>query len=66
MEGIFCAKFYWTLGGFPPCHSAWCGSCYTLEGQDHFHVAPQQTQNTEVAAAEEDHMMAISSKWKET
>ena len=37
-EGIFCANFYWTLNGFPPCHRAWCGRCYTSSEAVKFHV----------------------------
>ena len=65
MEGVFCAIVYWTLGTFPPCHSAWCGSYYTSEGQHLFYVSSLQTQNQERTEEEEERRMSISGKWKQ-
>jgi hypothetical protein len=38
-EGIFCANFSWSVGGYPPCHQAWCGKCYTTENELGFHIS---------------------------
>ena len=38
LQGIFCANFYWTLGGFPPCRTMWCGECYSSSDEVRFHV----------------------------
>jgi hypothetical protein len=33
LQGIFCANFYWSVGGFLPCHRMWCGECYTSDNE---------------------------------
>eukprot|EP00980_Cylindrotheca_fusiformis_P026483 scaffold16272_cov71-Cylindrotheca_fusiformis.AAC.1 len=30
-QGIFCTNSFHSVGGFPPCHGVWCGSCYSLD-----------------------------------
>ena len=65
MEGIFCANFYWTLGGYQPCRGAWCGSCYTSEKNHLFHVSSQQTQTFREPQTTEEGRFTVSSKWKQ-
>jgi hypothetical protein len=37
-QGVFCANYYWSVGGFTPCHQMWCGECYTLDPTVIFYV----------------------------
>jgi hypothetical protein len=39
LEGIFCANFYWSVGGYPPCQQIWCGKCYTTKNELGFHIS---------------------------
>ena len=63
-EGVFCANFYWTLGTYPPCHAAWCGSCYILEGSHHFHMNSPQTIDQESTQDQEKERIRGHTKWK--
>ena len=65
MEGIFCANFYWTLGGFQPCQGAWCGSCYTSEKNLHFHVSSQQIQTDKESHMKGRRREDVPNKWKQ-
>eukprot|EP00980_Cylindrotheca_fusiformis_P026529 scaffold16361_cov69-Cylindrotheca_fusiformis.AAC.2 len=33
-QGVFCTNLLHSLGGFPPCHGAWCGGCYFLSSAE--------------------------------
>ncbi len=35
---MFCANFYWTVGGYAPCRKVWCGACYVSNPEIKFHV----------------------------
>jgi hypothetical protein len=37
MNGLFCANFVSSRQCWSPCHSVWCGSCYTPHPLDRFH-----------------------------
>ena len=37
MNGLFCANYLSSRGGWPPCNSVWCGECYTPHPLDRFH-----------------------------
>ena len=36
MEGIFCANFAYSRGGWPPCQRVWHAECYTCLGEGLF------------------------------
>ena len=42
LQGIFCANFYWKLGGYSPCERIWCGQCYTSSQEVSSHVKTPQ------------------------
>jgi hypothetical protein len=39
VDGIFCGNFYWSVGGYPPCHQTWYGKCYTTKNKLGFHIS---------------------------
>ena len=66
MDGIFCSNFYWKLGGFTPCHNAWCGECYISEDKSHFHVNYLVTNSSQSASqTKEKDVLERDQRWKE-
>ena len=47
IEVVFCAKFCWKWGKYPPCQSLWFGSYYALSGEFKFHVREQEVKDEE-------------------
>jgi hypothetical protein len=43
-QGIFCANYFWAVGGFTPCKQMWCGACYISDPQVPFHVNKREDQ----------------------
>jgi hypothetical protein len=39
LQGIFCANYYWKVGGYPACRQIWCGGCYTTANELGFHIS---------------------------
>jgi hypothetical protein len=35
---VFCANFYWSVGGYAPCRKMWCGACYVSNPETSFHI----------------------------
>ena len=39
LQGLFCHNFCHSRGSWRPCHSVWCGDCYTSYDEIKFHIA---------------------------
>lgn len=61
LEGVFCANYYYSLNGYPPCRSMWCGVCYISPKTPHF---PLMTLKQLQSNLEKEKSDRLTQAWK--
>jgi hypothetical protein len=64
LRGIFCANLYWSVGGYGPCRSLWCGECYTSSPAEiSFHIHQGQDEAGNGNGRDQEDQARLTQAW---